>query len=64
MYEKACKYCMCLNCPRLLIPNGNRGHCDSCKNCKKQIPFVDINKGDYCSWKKEYEKYCNSNRKN
>ena len=57
MNSGICSKCMCLGCPRLTMLDKNRkGHCDTCKYCKQQKPFVDLHKGEYCVWRKEYEK--------
>ena len=58
----SCKYCMCLQCPRLLITKHRTGQCDTCKNCNHNNPFVDIRKGEFCVWREEYEKQHNKQK--
>lgn len=51
-----CTTCMCLGCPRLsMLDQFKKGECDTCKHCKKEKSFVDLLKGEYCVWRKEYE---------
>ena len=50
-----CQFCMCYNCPRLKIPDNQRGFCRTCNHCEKKKPVVDKSNGEFCAWRRDFE---------
>lgn len=57
-----CNKCECFKCPRLDIPNGQRGFCDACKYCANAAPLINKTIGERCMWRYEYEKYISNTK--